>query len=52
MLRSLAYAEGPERLDEKLMAEVNQRVRCLDEMKGRLERGFTDGLKRHGYGDD
>ncbi len=50
MLRSLAYAEGPERLDEKLIEAINQRVRCLDEMKRRLEHGFVEGLERHGYG--
>ncbi len=29
MLRSLAYGEGPERLDEKLIAATNNLIRCL-----------------------
>ncbi|GAA6202931.1 hypothetical protein [Aquicoccus sp. SU-CL01552] len=49
ILRSLAYGEGEERLDEKLMAAVNKRVRCLDEMRGQLERNYEDALANNGY---
>lgn len=50
ILRSLAYGEGSERLDAKLMAAVNHRVACLDEMRMRSELAFEDGLTRSGYG--
>ncbi|MBS0126485.1 hypothetical protein [Thetidibacter halocola] len=49
ILRSLAYGEGAERLDEKLMAAVNRRVRCLDEMRSKLERHYEDALANNGY---
>lgn len=49
ILRSLAYGEGPERLDLKLIASVNQRVQCLAEMRTKLERDFENGLVKSGY---
>lgn len=49
ILRSLAYGKGAERLDAKLMAAVNERVRCLDEMRGQLERNYEDALAKNGY---
>lgn len=49
ILRSLVYGEGEERLDAKLMAAVNQRVQCLDEMLGQLERNYENSLAKNGY---
>lgn len=49
VLRSLAYGEGPERLDLKLIASVNQRVQCLAEMRSQLERDYENGLEKSGY---
>lgn len=51
ILRSLAYGTGEERLDNKIMAAINNRVGCLAEMKDRLSRQFEEALAQHGYND-
>jgi hypothetical protein len=50
ILRSLAYGQGDERLDNKLVAVVNRHVACLRDMKSGLPRDFDQVLARHGYG--
>lgn len=49
MLSSLARGEGEERLDNKIIASINSRVRCLTEMKERLSRQFDAELAKRGY---
>lgn len=51
ILRSLAYGEGEQRLDSKIIAAVNNHVRCFKEMKERLAEQFKAALERHGYSD-
>ena len=50
LLRSLAYGEGPERLDRKLATAVDRHVECLEAMLRRVERGFERGMRDNGYG--
>lgn len=49
ILSSLAYGEGPERLDEKFIAQVNKMVRCFRDMKDELADDFDGALAQHGY---
>ncbi|MCT8159365.1 hypothetical protein [Pseudoruegeria sp. SHC-113] len=52
MLSSLAFGEGPERLDDKFIAQVNKMVRCFRDMKEGLAGDFEDALVKHGYHPD
>lgn len=52
MLSSLAFGEGPERLDDKFIAQVNRMVRCFRDMKEGLAGDFEDALVKHGYQPD
>ncbi|MGP6090001.1 hypothetical protein [Antarctobacter jejuensis] len=49
ILAGLAYGEGPDRLDEKILAEVNNRVRCFRDMKQDLASSFDAALAARGY---
>ena len=49
MLRSLAFGQGRERLDQKLLYAINERVDCFHQMKVDLSRKFEAGLEIHGY---
>jgi len=52
MLSSLAFGEGPERLDDKFIAQVNKMVRCFRDMKEELADDFEGALAQHGYQPD
>lgn len=52
IMRSIAYGQGSERLDEKLIASTNNLVACLRDMKGGLAQNFHASLVRAGYADD
>ncbi|MFY0690752.1 MAG: hypothetical protein JXR14_02380 [Paracoccaceae bacterium] len=49
MLSSLAYGQGPERLDDKFIAQVNKLVRCFRDMSNELAEDFEGALAQRGY---
>jgi hypothetical protein len=49
ILRGLAYGDG-DRLDGKIITEVNNLVRCFRDMKDELSQGYEQSLAQHGYG--
>jgi len=49
ILRSLAYGDGSERLDDKFIAQVNNLVRCFRDMKGELSQEFDAALQKRDY---
>ena len=49
ILRSLAYGDGGDRLDDKFIAGVNNLVRCFSDMKNGLSQGFDAALHQRGY---
>lgn len=48
-LAGTAYGKGRDRLNEKLLAEVNNCVRCFRDMKWDLASGFDATLAARGY---
>lgn len=49
MMRSLAFGNGPERLDNLLREAIAARINCLSDLHERLERQFQEGMSQHGY---
>lgn len=51
IMRSFAYGEGEQRLDEKIISEVNNLVRCYQDMKEGLSDRFEAALAKQGNTD-